>query len=700
MNILQVVPELNSGGVETGTIDLARQLIGHGHKAVIISNGGRLLNGTASYGIIHYCLPVHEKSLLTVLSMINKIKDIIAKEGIDIVHARSRTPALSAFFAARALNVPFVTTCHGYYSRHLLSRVMGWGKLVIVPSNVVASHMIRDFKVPLHRIRLIPRGVDLARFEFRCPSDKKNKKEFSIAVIGRITPIKGHVYLLRAMSKVARIIPDAKLYIIGTPPASRPKYRQDLESLVKRLSLCAHVEFTGDCDNVAQRLKDIDLLVVPSAGEETFGRVIIEAQASGVPVIASRIGGIVDIIKENNNGILVNPRDYSGLADAMLNVIKDKGLQRRLSDNARAYVERRFTLEGMYDATMKVYKEAKKSFKILVIKWSALGDIILSLTSLKAMREKFPDAKIAFFTTRQGIEIAGRYPYVDEFFVLKNSHFREGLPGLLEAASELRRFAPDLVCDLQNNKKSHLLSFLSCACRRLGYKSKKLDFLMNEAVDGARDILSPVRHQFRLLERLGIDSIPASDPFFVNDKEYAYADELIGESWIGKGQKIVGINFAASGRWQTKRWPVENIARLCDLLAADNIRVFITGVKDDSAQARRVAVLSKSRPFDMTGRTNIMQLVSFIKRCDVFISGDSAPMHIASLCGVSFIALFGPTDPARHFQAVAGTRGNSRFIHKKLKCSPCYKRRCRRMDCMKGITPEEVYGAVKNLLEN
>ncbi|MDD5504252.1 MAG: glycosyltransferase [Candidatus Omnitrophica bacterium] len=699
MNILQVVPELNSGGVETGTIDLAKQLVKHGHKAVIISNGGRMLNEIVSTGIIHYCLPVHEKSPFTVLTMVDKIKDIISREGIDIVHARSRVPAFSAFFAARALGIPFITTCHGHYSRHLLSRVMGWGKFVIVPSNVVASHMIRNFKVPLQRIRLIPRGVDLDRFEFYSLSGKKNKKEFAIAIIGRITPIKGHIYLIRAMSKVARLIPHVKLYIIGAPAASKPKYKQELESLVKRLSLGAYVEFAGDCDNVAQRLKDIDLLIVPSVGEETFGRVIIEAQASGVPVIASRIGGIVDIIKENNNGILVNPRDYSGLADAILSVIKDKSLQNKLSESARDYVEKHFTLEGMYDATMKVYKEAKRSFKILVIKWSALGDIILSLASLKALRLKFPEAEIALFTSRQGIEIAGRYCYMDEFFVAKNLRFRQGLPGLLEAASELRRFAPDLVCDLQNNKKSHLLSFLSCARRRLGYKSGKLDFLMNEAIDGARDILSPVSHQFRLLEKLGIDSIPESDTLPITDKESAYADELIRESWIGPGQKIVGVNFAASGRWQTKRWGAENIAKLSDLLAADNIRVFITGLKDDSAQAKKIAALSKSKPFDITGRTNIMQLVSFIKRCDVFISGDSAPMHIAGMCGVPFIALFGPTDPKRHFQHTAIDSGKSRFIYKKPKCSPCYKCKCRRMDCMKGIMPEEVYAAVKDILE-
>ena len=701
MNILQVLPELNSGGVETGTIDFAKGLIKHGHRAVVISNGGRLLKDLLAIGGVHYQLPVHEKSPFAILSVVDKIKDIIKNERIDIVHARSRVPAISAFFAARSSGVPFITTCHGYYSKHIFSKIMGWGKFVIVPSNVVARHMIHNFKVPIERIKLIPRGVDLDKFTFTGPDDKKNKQEYAIAVIGRITPIKGHIYLIRAISKVARIIPNIKVYIIGNPPASKPKYKQELEVLVKRLSLSRHVEFSGDSDNIPDRLRGIDLLVVPSVGEETFGRVIIEAQASGVPVIASRIGGIVDIIKENYNGVLVNPRDYSALAEAMLKVIKDKELQAILSANGRSYVEKHFTLETMYDSTMKVYKEAIESFNVLVVKWSALGDIILSLPALKAIRERFPKANIALLTSRQGIEIAGRFSYIDNFFVTKNLRGINGIFELLEIASELRRFRPDLVCDLQNNKKSHLVSFLSCAGRRLGYKSKKFDFFINEAVDGARETMPPIQHQFRLLEKLGINSIPETGLFPITEQESEYADNLIKESWAGKKQKIIGINFGASGRWQTKRWPLENIARVSDLLAGGNMRVFISGTREDSAQAKKIIMLSKSKPFDITGRTSIMQLTAFIKRCDVFISSDSAPMHIASLCKVPFIALFGPTDPGRHSQhSLPESSSNSQLIYKKIKCSPCYKPSCRHMSCMKSITAEEIFAAVKKILEN
>jgi lipopolysaccharide heptosyltransferase II len=695
MNILQVLPELNSGGVETGTLDLVKQLIKNGHKAVVISNGGKLLDELISLGGIHYSLPVHEKSVFTVFSMIAKIRDIIKKEDIDIVHARSRAPAFSAFFAAYFSDIPFITTCHGYYSRHIFSKVMGWGRFVVVPSNVVARHMIDSFNVPRERIRLIPRGVDLDRYSYLDPIDTQDKKEYRIGIIGRITPIKGHIYLIRAISKVARIAPEIRLYVIGNPPSAKPKYRQELEVLTRRLALTQHISFLGDCDDVPGALKQLDLLVVPSIGEETFGRVIIEAQAAGVPVIASRIGGIVDIIKDNDNGILVNPRDYSKLSDAILKIIKDKELRRKISLRARTIVERRFSLEIMYNKTMDVYKEALEDFRILLIKWSSLGDIILSLPALRAVKQRFPKADIALVTSRQGLEVVSRFSYVKDFFIVKNPKGLKGLVELFAVSCNLRRFSPRLVCDLQNNKKSHLVSFLSCARRRIGYKTKKFDFLMNEAIPGARSVVPPIQHQFRLLEALGIKAVLDPEPINIGQPEAEYAQSIIKDSWAGKGQRIVGINFGASKKWQTKRWPIENIARLSDMLALDGMRVFITGTKEDSDGAKKIISLSRSKPFDITGKTNIMQLIAFIKRCDVFITSDSAPMHIAAFCGIPVVALFGPTDPKRHIQ----DNGRFSLIYKKLKCSPCYKPHCSHASCMKSISPEEVFQATRGILK-
>ncbi|MEI6631556.1 MAG: glycosyltransferase, partial [bacterium] len=218
MNILQILPELHVGGVETGTVDLARALVKLGHKAVVVSAGGELVRDLEACGARHYHLPVHKKSIFAILKLIPELQKIIKKENIDIVHARSRVPAWIAYFAARRSGCLFITTCHGYYKKHLFSSVMGWGKRVIVLSNAIGRHMIDDFSVPHERIRLIPRSVDLDKFKFLSP-EKKRKEEFNVGIIARLTPIKGHLHFIKAMARVARVAPRLKIWIVGDAPA-------------------------------------------------------------------------------------------------------------------------------------------------------------------------------------------------------------------------------------------------------------------------------------------------------------------------------------------------------------------------------------------------------------------------------------------------------------------------------------------------
>jgi len=695
MNILQILPELNSGGVETGTVDLAKELIRRGHKAIVISNGGSMLDKLKESGAVHYKLPVHEKNPITIISMISKIREIIREEGVDIVHARSRVPAISSFFAAKLEKTLFITTCHGHYSTHIFSRPMGWGRFVVVASNAVARHMINNFLVPRDRIRLIPRGVDLEGFRLRSPGKRSHKKEFVIGLIGRITPIKGHIYFIRAMSKVVRLMPNAKAIIIGDAPANKPKYRQELEVLVRRLSLSKYIQFLGNISDVPKKMADIDLVVMPSIGEETFGRVIIEAQAVGVPVIASKIGGMVDIIKDYENGLLVAPRDWNGLSDAIVKIIKDDRLRAKLIKNGRINVEKQFSLAHMYKKTLSLYEEAIASFSILIIKWSALGDIILSLPALKAIREKFPKAKITLLTSNSGREFLSRYNYVDDFIIFKNNKGLESIKEILATSATLRKIHIDLCLDLQNNKKSHIISFFSHASRRIGYKSNKLDFLLNEGIDGAKANMPPVLHQFKLLEALGIKSIPKSLEIDIDPEEAKYVDDLFAQGWLAKNQILVGINCGASQRWQSKVWPAEKIAKLCDLLAQKRIRVVMTGTKEETEEAKRIQILSRSKPLDFTGKSNIMQLAAVIKKCRVFITPDSAPLHIAAFLGVPFVALFGPTDPKRHLMPY----GEHSVIRKDIRCAPCYKPKCSHKKCMQKIMPEEVQAAVMELLK-
>ena len=164
MNVLQLVPKLNIGGVEKGTVEIARALVLNGHKAVVVSGGGPFEKKLAASGARHYTLPVGKKNPFAMVYCYFRIRRIIRKENIDIIHGRSRVPALIGYLAARRERRTFITTAHGQYKRHLISRVMGWGKVVIVASEAMARHMHENFGVVRDKIIIIPRGVNLDRF--------------------------------------------------------------------------------------------------------------------------------------------------------------------------------------------------------------------------------------------------------------------------------------------------------------------------------------------------------------------------------------------------------------------------------------------------------------------------------------------------------------------------------------------------------
>jgi lipopolysaccharide heptosyltransferase II len=696
MNILQILPELNVGGVETGTVDLARYLVKAGHKAVVVSCGGELVKDLESFGAIHYQLPVHEKSIFTIVKMIPKVVDIIKKEQIDIVHARSRVPAWIAYFASRLTRRVFITTCHGYYKKHPLSYVMGWGKCVIVLSNVIGRHMIDDFGVPYERIRLIPRSVDLERFKFISP-DKKRRDEFNVGIIARITPIKGHLYFIKAMAKVARVIPRLKIWIVGDASVSHQSYKEQVQILVKRLGLWHATQFLGTQRDIPAILAHLDLLVLATTTQEAFGRVIVEAQASGVPVVVTKVGGVVDIIEDQKTGLFVPPADPTSMAEAAIKIFKEPDFARELAENAYKKVKAKYNIELMVKNTLDVYQDALGNFKILIIKFSSLGDVILSTAAIRAIRAKFGrNYKISFLVGEESKDILLNCPYIDELLVCDFKNKDRGIRGLLKLATILRKNNFDIVIDLQNNRKSHTLSLLTLAPDRYGYDNKKLGFLLNHRIKDEKPAVDPVTHQFRILNMLGINLENLNLELWPTEKDQRHIEELLNSEWLSQNQKLVGINISASNRWPSKNWPLAHIIKLCEELSRKDMRMVITGTEKDLKEAQTLMNAAKFiKPINVCAKTTINQLACLIKRCGVYISPDSAPLHIAAGVGTPFIALFGPTDPRRHILPAK----DYIVIKKDLPCSPCYKSKCNTRKCMELIRSEEVLEAIDKLLK-
>ncbi|MCX5710086.1 MAG: GT4 family glycosyltransferase PelF [Candidatus Omnitrophica bacterium] len=663
MNCLQILPELNVGGVETGTLDLARHLVKLGHKAVVVSAGGPMVKDIQAAGAVHYQLPVHKKSLWVMFKMIPALADIIKKEKIDIVHARSRVPAWIAYFACRRTKAVFITTCHGYYKKHLFSYVMGWSKRVIALSNIIARHMIEDFDVPVERVRIIARSVDASRFSYQNP-DEKRKEEFNIGIIGRITPLKGHLHFIKAMAKVSRSIPRLKIWIVGDAPAQKQAYKEQVQVLVRRLGLWHCTEFLGVQRNIPEIMSQLDLVVLATTTHEAFGRVIIEAQAAGVPVVATEVGGVVDIIENNVNGLLVPAQDSSAMAEAVLRIFKDKALARTLAENAYKKVLEKYNVELMVKNTLAVYEEALNSFKILILKFSSLGDIILSTAGIRAIRERFAEHyKISFLVGEECKDVLLRCPYIDELLVADFKGKDSGFKGLWNMGRLLRKKNFDIVVDLQNNRASHILARLSASLNRYGYDNKKLGFLLNYRIKDDKPPIGPVEHQFRILKLLGID---------LKDAHL--------EIWPSHGSRRLCLSPA----------------KLCEELGYRDMRVVLTGTQADAPAAESlIGMVKNTKLINACGKTTVNQLACLIKKCAAYVSADSSPLHVAAAVNTPFVALFGPTDPRRHMPPA----NDYVLIKKDLPCSPCYKSKCKKKKCVELITPEEVMQAILKIIK-
>ncbi|MBF0504576.1 MAG: lipopolysaccharide heptosyltransferase II [Candidatus Omnitrophica bacterium] len=695
MNILQILPELNVGGVETGTVDMARYLAAHGHKSIVVSNGGGLVEVLETQGCKHYTLPVHKKNLFTMFRCISKLVAIINYEKIDIVHARSRVPAWIAFFACRRTQAHFVTTCHGYYSRHLFSRVMGWGKLVIAISDVIGRHMVEDLATPAENIRVIARSVDVEKFNLprtpKTPSDP-----MTVVMISRITPLKGHAYFIKAMGHVINQMPSVKVQLIGDAPAKKQAYKDELVLLVKRLGIEEQVEFLGNRRDIPELLSKADCLVLSTVTHEAFGRVIIEAQAAGVPVVATRVGGVAEIIDHEKTGLLVLPKDADGISRAVLRILKDPALAAGFVLEAKKKIEDRYTLVKMADATVAVYQELMQTMKILIIKLTAVGDVVLTTAAFAAIRNKFPNAQIFCLTSYEASAIVQNCPHLNGTIVVNPKAKR--LPELWRMSQELRRYHFDKVVDLQNNRTSHLLAFLAMAHESYGYNNGKFAFLLSRKLDNDIRNIPPVEHQFRILKMLNINyDANVRLKLWPSAKDEAYVQSLLDSEWLSGSQIFVGLNVSASKQWPTKNWPLEYIAKLCDILGQKNIRLILTGENKDKALVRKILHKAHAKPANFAGKTTILQLAALVKRCRVYISMDSAPLHVAAAMQVPVIAFFGPTDFRRHMPP------SDRFVvlHKPMKCSPCYSSICKIKThaCMNDIVPEEVARQVIQLIK-
>ena len=690
MKTLQLLPSLEVGGVERGVVDLAKSLGTRGHQTVVISSGGSLVQELVRMGVKHYELPVNKKSLFS-LKLVPVIAQIIEREQIDLVHARSRVPAWIGWLAARKAGVPFVTTCHGYYSTHFLSRIMGWGKRVIVISRTVGRHMIDDFKVPAERIRLVHRGLDLAQFRFVPGRYAEKRPTLKILNVGRLSPIKGHLEFLKAVHLLKRKLSSIEVLIVGSEGKGKTKYTGQIQETIRQLGLESTVRLLGTRRDIPELLASADLLVMSTLVPEAFGRVLIEAGAVGTAVLATRVGGVMDVIDHGENGRLVTPGDVQAMAGEMHLLLTDRAQTQRYARQLHEKVCSQFTLEQMTAETLRVYEEVLREKKILVMKLGAAGDLILATPSFRMLRKRFPHASMALLVDKNLSGLAASGGHFDEIIAVDRKKLNQ--PGyLLKLAKRLRREGYDISIDLQNTKWTHLLAAISLVRERYGFARGRFAFLLNRPDHGYAAVEAPVRHQFRIISKLGVTEFDDALELVPTESAQAKAAELLGPRQ--GSQKWIGLVTGASPAWATKRWPLEYFEALARLLMdRRDCRIVLLGTAEDAARTRGFLKGSEAAVTNLCGKTSLEELVAVIRQLDLVVTGDSAPLHIAAALKKKIVCFFGPTDPKRHMPPAA----DAALLMRRLECQPCYQGKCRNAEelaCLRRITVDEAYESV------
>jgi glycosyltransferase involved in cell wall biosynthesis len=376
MTVLQVVPELETGGAERTTIDIAAALVEAGERAIVASEGGRLVDELLATGAEHVTMPVATKRVLAMRRNAARIADLMEREDVDIVHARSRAPAWSSLWAASWTYRPFVTTYHGAYSektalKRRYNSIMARGDIVIANSAYTAALVAERHPFARARIVTIHRGIDLSRFDedARVRAEALRKKwgiehrERVIMHLARLTPWKGQSLLIDALAHLARTQPEGWVCVMAGDDQGRESYTRSLEDKARALGLSKRLRIVGHVADVPAALAASTVAVAPSVEPEAFGRAAVEAQAACVPVVVSDLGAVretvlapPDVARDKRTGWRFSPGDAEGLAQAIFEALQASHETRRtIGLRGRAHALTHFSLDAMKRKTLGVY---------------------------------------------------------------------------------------------------------------------------------------------------------------------------------------------------------------------------------------------------------------------------------------------------------------------------------------------------------
>ena len=374
--ILQIIPSLDkiNGGVERGTLDVAKQLISSGFESAILSSGGEMAEKYKYLGVEHYELSLKNKGFFRFFFLKKKFNKLINKIKPDIVHIRSRWPAFCFNSIIKQKKIPLVTTFHGTYSgnsffaKKFYNRSMTAGDRVITISKFIDDYVRFNFPNSKTRLIQISRGIDTSYFDLKSVTEKRKENLLSKLLLSenthvfllpaRITSWKGHMVALDAAEIISKNNPKLNfvLLFVGSEDEKK-RFLKKLERRIDKLGLNNRVIFSGNLNDMPAVYSIADIVLSTSIEPEAFGRISAEASAMTKPIISSNHGGSREIIENEITGWLVEPSNPKKLAEKIQEVLdlpqekKDK-----IGMNARRRVVKKFCLNAMLKETMDVYE--------------------------------------------------------------------------------------------------------------------------------------------------------------------------------------------------------------------------------------------------------------------------------------------------------------------------------------------------------
>ncbi len=379
--ILQIIPNLDTGGAELSAIEITEAIVRAGGRAIVATEGGRMAARIGEAGGELLVFPAATKNPFKMVANASALRALIARESVDLIHARSRAPAWSAWLATRRARIPFVTTYHGAYAetgavKRLYNSVMARGDRVIANSAYTARLIQGRYSIDDRRIRIIHRGVDPARFDATAVTSERVAQLRAgwglagdrpvILQAARLTAWKGQRVLIEAIGRLKRRGGLGRAVVVfAGDDQGRSGYQRELKALAVAQGVEEDVCYAGHVDDIVGAFAAAHIAVVASTEPEAFGRAAAEAQAMGCPVIATDIGAPPETVLDAGQhglaaatGWLIPPDDADALARCLeTGLALSPSVREALGARARAHIAARFTLEAMKLATLDVYDE-------------------------------------------------------------------------------------------------------------------------------------------------------------------------------------------------------------------------------------------------------------------------------------------------------------------------------------------------------